>query len=422
MGNSRFTTIGLFGPWGFGNLGCAATQDAVIQNIRKYNPNVDIFGFSLIPKDTEERHGIPSYRIGRDEWSEYDQKDKAPSRGIAGWSRLAAFPLFNRAAYWVRRLRLEGKLVIQTFQRLKKLDVLIVSGGGQLLDFWGKYQHPYWLFKYAILSKLAGTKLFFVSVGAGPIHAKISKFFIKTALSLASYRSYRDEESKRYVEKVLGFKRDDPVYPDLAYSIRVNDYYRTVNRPKVVGIGVMPYYDPRSWPENDPVVYRAYLDKLASFVTWLVNQGYAINLLLGDSNADRKSVKDLIGLLEKSGVLSSAGERISEEPIESVDDLFCQITNTDFVVASRFHNVLLSTIQKKPVIALSYHPKIDSLMKDSGQSAYCLPIDRFSIETLEKSFLDLQVHCAEIQNHFEELNLKNRMTLEEQYARIFNNL
>lgn len=422
MRNSRIITIGLFGPWGFGNLGCAATQDAVIQNIRAHIPDAQIIGFSLIPKDTEERHGIPSYRIGRDEWSEYGQNREIPFRGIAEWLKSHPSSIFYKVGYWAGRLRLEFKLLNQAFQHVRKLDLLIVSGGGQLLDFWGRLQHPYWLFKYAILSKLAGTKLLFVSVGAGPIDARISKLFIKTALLVADYRSYRDEESKRYVERVLGFKRDDPVYPDLAYSIRVKDFQKADNRRQVVGVGVVPYFDPRFWPENDPVVYQTYLSKMASFVSWLVNQGYAVDLLVGETNADRFVVKDLISLLEKTGVMSSACEQVKEEPIQSVNDLFCEITNTDFVVASRLHNVLLSTIRKRPVIALSYHPKIDSLMKNSGQSAYCLPIDKFDVETLKERFISLQANSESIQKHFDELNQTNRMALEKQYDRIFNNL
>jgi hypothetical protein len=55
--------IGLLDHMGYGNLGDAATQDVVIANIRKRIPNAELVGFSLIPSDTLQRHGIPSYPI-----------------------------------------------------------------------------------------------------------------------------------------------------------------------------------------------------------------------------------------------------------------------------------------------------------------------------------------------------------------------
>ena len=416
-------TIGLLGPWGSGNLGCATTQDAMIQNIHSRIPEAQIFGFSLNPADTEAKHGIPSFHLSRANWSEYTHQQKSISERIGDWMHAHPSPVTLKMELWVRRLPLEIGLIIQTYRHLKDFDLFIISGGGQLLDYWGKaWKQPYWLFKYALLSKLAGTKFMFVSVGAGPIDGKISKLFIRAALFLASYRSYRDEDSKKYIERVLGFKKHDPVYPDLAYSIKLNGFQKTGSGRIVVGVGVMPYFDPRGWPENDPIVYQTYLDKIASFVTWLVNQGYGINLLIGETIADRLVVKDLTCILKKAGVMSLANGQVKEEHIQSVSDLFCQISNTDFVVASRFHNVLLSTILNKPVIAISYHAKIDSLMKNSGQLHYCLPICQFTVETLKERFNDLQADCESIQKQFEELTRVNRIALDEQYDRIFANL
>jgi polysaccharide pyruvyl transferase WcaK-like protein len=422
MGELRSTTIGLLGPWGLGNLGCEATQEAIIQNIRSHIPKAQIIVFSVLSKYTKDNYGIPSYRIGRGGWNEQDQYLEFPFPGIAEWLRTHPSSIFNKLERWIRRILLEFILIYQTYQRLKKIDFLIISGGGQLLDFWGHLTHPYWMFKYAILSKLTGTKLLFVSVGAGPIKAKISKLFIKTALTLASYRSYRDEESKKYIEMVLGFSRDDPVYPDLVYSIKANNFQKTDHSRKVVGIGVFPYFDPRSWPENDPVVYQTYLDKLASIVIWLVNQGYAINLLIGETKSDQLVVEDLIGIFEKADALSSAMKFVNAEPIQSMDDLLRHCADTDFVIASRFHNVLISTILNKPVIALSYHPKTDSLMKNSGQEKYCLPIDELNLETFKERFIDLAVNRESIEAQYEKTVRINRIELEEQYERIFTNL
>jgi polysaccharide pyruvyl transferase WcaK-like protein len=74
---------------------------------------------------------------------------------------------------------------------------------------------------------------------------------------------------------------------------------------------------------------------------------------------------------------------------------------------------------KKPVIALSYHPKIEALMADAGQERYCLPIQRFDLQTLKERFIDLETDGERIRWHFEHMVERRRLALEEQYARVF---
>src|SRR5262249_24278246 len=265
--------IGLYGPWGYGNLGCAATVEATIQSIRTYRPNAELVCFSLNPADTEERHGVPTYTIGTGGWNEELGPGELPSTRLAAWLPSRRSPLLQRAGRLVLRLRLELRMIPRTYRRLKPLDLLIVTGGGQLLDFWGSSStHPFWLLKYAVLSKLTGTKLIFLSVGAGPLDARLSRLFCKAALRLSSYRSYRDEASRSFVQTRLNVGKDDPFYPDLAYSLRAEVRCTAESEQPVVGLGVMAYCDPRHWPEKDSAFYAEYLEKMASFADRLMDK------------------------------------------------------------------------------------------------------------------------------------------------------
>ena len=64
-GSDRPKKIGLLGPYGFGNLGDAAIQQAMVQHIKQHIPDGQIYGFSLNPEDTFNRHGIQSFLINR---------------------------------------------------------------------------------------------------------------------------------------------------------------------------------------------------------------------------------------------------------------------------------------------------------------------------------------------------------------------
>ena len=158
-------------PYTGGNLGDGAIQEAVIWNIRSRFPNASIYGITLNPPDTVERHGILSYPISGFLWPGY--KVASPSRvGLpsssgaqpSGYARvrskvgkcLASVPshiarfLLPRGWRWF--IRTEMTHVLKGFSFLKDVDLLIFSGGGQLDDGWGgAWGHPYALLKWAVL-------------------------------------------------------------------------------------------------------------------------------------------------------------------------------------------------------------------------------------------------------------------------------
>ncbi|MDQ3248389.1 MAG: polysaccharide pyruvyl transferase family protein [Chloroflexota bacterium] len=418
--------IGLFGPYGYGNLGDAAIQTAMIQNIRQRFPQAQIVGFSLNPPDTEQRHKIPAYPITRPpdrDWLDPEGAEPVqnPLHRFARWLHYHPNPHLRRVERILVRMPLELLLVQRSLAVLKDFDYLIISGGGQLDDYWGgAWSHPYALLKWSILAKVRGAKLLFVSIGAGPITAQLSRLFCRRALTLADYRSYRDGDSKAYMAQ-LGFQGDDPVYPDLAYSLQVEDespvQRRRLAHP-VVGVGPIAYFDPRVWPQRNSEIYWGYLHKLAAFTQWLIAHAYTVRFFPGDFHYDGLVIEDLIGLL-RAGKTPATTDSIIYERVCTVEALLQQLRATDMVVTSRFHGVLLAHLLQKPVVALSYHPKVDTLMAAAGQSAYTLPIDRFDVATLIACFQRLEAEQANAVVQIKQKTAESIAALKEQYARLF---
>jgi len=204
---SKTLKIGLFDHMGYGNLGDAATQDAAIANIKKRLPDAHLIGFSFVPADTTMRHGIPCYPI----------RSWYPSpAGTENVVADPAQPTLKSALKSIPLMYSYGKLIldfvrevffcVHSYRTIKRLDLLIFSGGGQLSDLWrGPWSHPFAIFKFCLLTKVAGKKLYFLNVGAGPLEHRLSKLFAKYAVQLADYRSFRDDESQRLVQS-LGVK------------------------------------------------------------------------------------------------------------------------------------------------------------------------------------------------------------------------
>lgn len=430
--------VGLLGPFGGGNLGDAAIQKSMITNLRALNSNIEIYGFSIKPNDTKSRHGIISYPINK----AANGKDYGWWKGNSENSWSAKLTNFltrsnqnSSKSFWQKIvLKLTNKSVanvlevlawFRSYQNFKQLDLdlLIVSGGGQLDDYWGgAWGHPFTLLRWCSIAKLTDTPFLIVSVGAGPIDRPLSKLFTRITLALAEYRSYRDKNSKKYIEEVVGFERDDFVYADLAFSLPTQSYRPSPKNSQyrgIIGIGAMSYFNPKSsWPEKDEKIYTEYLHKLSEFARWLAEQNYALALFPGQTVHDKSAIEDFKDLLIDKGI---PPEQIIERSISTVDELMSQLIDLDLVVASRFHGVLLSLLVNKPVLALSYHPKIDMLMKDVGLSEYCLEIDDFETSVMKDKFNSINNDYQKIKEKLAIKTQEYQSSLANQYDYIFKN-
>ncbi len=392
--------IGLLNHMGHGNLGNAATQDAIIINIRKRCPNAQIYGFSLNPDDTARRHNIPSYAIRKDSKEPPTASamiDDTTSLKSRIKRKLKGYPFLKhlvRSAYHVAftypvELMQELVFLIESFKVIRTLDLLIISGGGELSDHWGgPRSFPYTILKWVVIARMAGVKVIFLNVGASPLHFGLSKLFVKCCLSLAHYRSVRDDKSKELINEI-GFHGKIQVYPDSVYSLEYNGHssmpLKEGTTMPVVGIHPMPYCDPRVWPRKDAPVYRRYICELASFGVWLLESGYKVNVFGSDIYHDSLAISDFMRTVVGSSTAYSKGQ-MTEESISGVEELLSKMALMDYVITPRFHGVIFSHILNKPVLAISHDLKVSTLMKDIGLSEYCVEIEEFKVVTLREKF------------------------------------
>jgi len=416
--------IAFFGNFGTGNLGNEATLQAMVYNLRKYVPKAEIACICSNPENTALTHNISvfptraafSIRKMLSAW----RKNK-PGMGNSG-ANTSESPRADRQFRGLSRLKAPLLETYRWFKGLKTLwgtDALVVPGTGLLTDAytlsdWG----PYDMFRWSVTAKLCRCKLFFVSVGAGPIYSRAGRCLAKAALSLADFRSYRDESTLQYL-KSIGFRADnDPVYPDLAFSLPESSIPRGHDRARrrvVVGLGLMGYAGRYSVERPTSTVYSGYLETLVEFVTWLLAHEYDVRLLIGDLAYDTSVTREFRLLLKERSVRHEE-ERIIDQPVASVEDLLSQVAATDLVVATRFHNVLLSLLLQKPVLAISFHHKCSSLMRQMGLSEYCQDINHLNSGRLIEQFCQLQQSAACVKRMIGEKVNTHRTALEKQYG------
>jgi polysaccharide pyruvyl transferase WcaK-like protein len=402
-------SITLFGNFGTQNLGNEYTLKAILHNVRKAFPNAALSCVCPGPQDASATHHIPAFQMS----SRYAM----PSRPGA----LSKNPLVKLLRRVFVRLPLELVEWFKAFRILKGTGMLVMTGTGMLGDFGiGPLELHYEILKWALLAKVRGCKLLFVSVGAGPLAHPVSRLIVKAALSLADYRSYRDTFSKDYLGRI-GFETGpDRVYPDLAFSLRpdVPSSPRRHETARVVGVGLMDYYGRRSRPEEGEDLYRRYLEKMTAFVGWLLDRDYTVQLLIGDVSYDTRIKGDLRTMLRERAPADGAKGEVVEAEVSSVEQLIAQLAKTDVVVATRFHNIALALMLNKPVVALSYHEKVAALMSGIGLSEYCQEIDAPGVDDLVERFTRLERNARTARSLIERKAEEYRNALDEQYARL----
>lgn len=400
--------IAFFGHFGSTNFGNEATLQAMLCNLRRLVPDAR---FKCICTDPETV--ATDYNIAAVPSRETFVRPWAGHNTLARWARKLLVGIPSELYRWLKALR-----------PLRATDALIVPGTGLLNDahsffYWG----PYDMFRWSVVAKLCRSKVFFVSVGAGPIYSRAGRFFVKTSLRLAHSRSYRDESSRQWLKRI-GFPADkDPVYPDLAFSLPATELPLGRDRKgckTVVGIGLMEYAGKYSVEQHTSTVHRAYLEILVEFAEWLLAHEYNVQLLIGDL-ADTAVTQEFRSVLKERDVTYEDG-RIIDEPVASFSDVLSQIAATDFVVATRFHNILFSVLLNKPTIAISFHHKCSSLMDQMGLAEYCEDINALEVDRLIEQFGRLEKNATSLKAMMAQRVKGCQNELDEQYGLIFNSM
>jgi polysaccharide pyruvyl transferase WcaK-like protein len=401
LSRHKVPKVCLFGHFGASNFGNEGTLQAMLCHLRRSVPEAEITCICSAPEIVASQYHVETVRI--------------VGFAVKPWNlRNPLSRLFRKVFVGIPS---ELYRWVESVRALWGAKVLIVVGTGLLTDAfslagWG----PYSTFKWSVAAKLCRCQLSFVSVGVGPLDRSAGRFLVKSSLSLADFRSYRDEATVQYL-KGIGFRPDeDKVYPDLAYSLPLDllpqDQPRQGRRP-VVGLGLMTHSGMYGVEKTTAEDYAAYLETLATLVKWLLANNYDILLLIGD-RSDAPVIQEFRSLLKQRSVTYEE-DRIIDEPVASVDDLLNQIAATDFVVATRFHNVLLSLLLNKPSIAISFHHKCSSLMSQMGLSEYCQDINRLDAHRLIEQFCDLEKNAETLKPLIKHKAEEFRRALDEQY-------
>jgi len=180
----------------------------------------------------------------------------------------------------------------------------------------------------------------------------------------------------------------------------------------------MAYGDPtRHWVNNE-AAYRRLIDELSEFGARLLSRGYRLRLFSSDIWFDSKAIDDLwAGISSKHP--ANPGACLVRDPVRKIDDLLSQLAQVDCYVTCRFHGIVFAHLMNVPVLAIAPHPKVKTLMTDSGMSGYCLDISECTADRLIRRFDRLVTERSEIKSRIADQVARHQQTLSAQFDGLF---
>lgn len=384
--------IGLFGLLGSGNIGNDASMEAILRYLRSAHPDGAVDAMCMGADQVRARYGIDAIPLL---W--YQRYENRASGVMASALKaLGKGADAFRTASWVRRH-----------------DVIIVPGMGVLeatlpLNPWGV---PYAMFLLSASGRLFGTKVALVSVGANVINQRVTRWLFNKAAQLAFYRSYRDDQSRDAMRQRGLDVTGDSVYPDLVFSLPSAP---TAGNPDIVGVGVMAYYGTNDDRKRGDEIYATYIQKIESFVRWLLENGRQVLLFYGDA-IDEPAVRQVLADLDE--YQSGPGSpRLSAAHTESFAELTHAMTPVGAVVATRFHNVMCALKLGKPTISVGYAKKNAALLEDMGLSGYWQYAHSLDVEKLIEQFTKLESEADRLRTVIAEHSAEKAGLLARQFT------
>lgn len=335
--------IGIVGNYGKKNEGDEAILAGILNGLESaYGvEREEIVVFSHDPEATASTHGVRSEHLF------YDKKT-----------------LLGKVIATARRNR----------RAVKKLDCMIIGGGGILMDLYKRSTVMFSL--YGWLARRAHVPYAIYGAGAGPIATKWGRRLMKTLNGKADVVAVRDETSKELLQ-AIGVQKGITVIADPAFQVAIPEKDRTGKKEVQIGVTALPYRDGVYWPGGEPEKYQAYIKGMAMNLNRLLadHPEVKVNLFATKYPYDADVAKEIFKHLEQP---ERCQVHAAERNVYGVLDL---IAGQDLIIGTRLHSLILGVNAKKPVIAVGYHQKVADFMEIIGCQDAMIPVGRLHHET-----------------------------------------
>lgn len=208
---------------------------------------------------------------------------------------------------------------------------------------------------------------------------------------------FRDTQSYELFKDLNNVRLAD----DIVFQLKVQD--RITMGEKVVISVIKPSFR-KDFEHCDDIYYKKIKDITVSFV----ERGYTVVLMsFCEREGDKEAIEKITSIIPKE-VMPNVQKYYYKHNIEEALDV---ISSSVFVVATRFHAMILGWVFKKPVYPIAYSKKMNNVMENLNFKGSYINLKEISnlnplevYESFERNLLDVSGQAKNSERHFEKLD------------------
>ncbi len=394
--------IGLLGPYSSANLGDTSVQMAVMRNLKDHLGSVRFLGISTVPSDVVHTHKISAIDISGQ--TSQIHPESLPELG-------AGNPAASSAQRKLFGIPTHLRSLFRIYRTTASLDLLIISGSGQIDDFWGgPWGHPFRMLVWSACARIHGVPVAVLGVGVDELHTRLGAWLSIRALHLSQFRAFRDSGSLEILIK-LGLKAESQICPDPAFSLKVPR--KDPLKENLPAYAVLSPIARGAWPGIEDEPFENYLRNLAQVAEFLLLSGLDVRFACTQTKMDLAMVERI-----KKKMLPRSAEKCFLEPITDVNSYLKVTAKAELVIASRLHAAILALVAGAPVITLADTRKVKTLMEEMQLQAYAFDLSNSGFESLLTAVKEVRAKQVEIRKHILSQNTKLQIYLTTTYSQL----
>jgi polysaccharide pyruvyl transferase CsaB len=239
---------------------------------------------------------------------------------------------------------------LAAWRRLRRVDALVVSGGGLVNDYWPMVIPRYAL--WCLVARLAGARVIWIAAGVGPIRRRPWRWMAGLGFRLSRLVTVRDSASERWVRRCHRGARV-VVVPDPAFFIEPPAVRPTTGAPPVAaapgGVAIVA----RGPAPDSSLTAERLATALADVAAWACAGGRQVQVVVLHAAEDGRFLARLGATLRARGL----GDLPVASP-ETPERAIALLETAAAVVTVRLHGLILAAVAGVPSVAVAYDPKV----------------------------------------------------------------
>jgi len=289
------------------------------------------------------------------------------------------------------------------FKKIKRYDAVekflarhsdgIVHIGGSIFmqgEYWQEY------FTKAEAIRNPSLPYFLLGANFGPYK---DKEYYQTHKEL--FQQYTDIcFREKYSYDLFSDLRNVRQAPDIVFQLTPPE----VQTPKkAVAISVIKP-SAKGWGSYDLLYY----EKMKDVAVYCIGQGFHVHLMsFCEHEGDQEAIRHILALLPPD----LAGHTSSHFYKTNIEEILSVLAASSFIVASRFHAMILGWVMNKPVFPIAYSSKMVHVMEDAGFTGLYSDFEHLAelqpqqiFECMYSNGINVSPQIVHAEGHFEKLD------------------